>query len=198
MAAALLNEGAYADAMHLLELAKPEPEHPLHRTWLHITVMAYRKVGESTDDAAEKRRLRETAKRYLAEAEEAGYRDSETYGIWGGLFKRQIGDQRAEMEDAVAQSLFAEMGQKYRLGFELDPDYYTGVNVVMALRWSGRPRDERFGRDFNEVLTVSRFLARVALTEDPQNFWAAVTLAELTLHEALELGTASIEEAVRQ
>ena len=139
LAAALLNEGAYADAMHLLELAKPEPEDPLHRTWLHKTVMAYRKVGESTDDAAEKRRLRETAKRYLAEAEEAGYRDSETYGIWGGLFKRQIGDQRAEMEDAVAQSLFAEMGQKYRLGFELDPDYYTGVNVVMALRWSGRP-----------------------------------------------------------
>ena len=55
-----------------------------------------------------------------------------------------------------------------------------------------------FARDFNEVLTVSRFLARLALTEDPQNFWAAVTLAELTLHEALELGTASIDEAVRQ
>ena len=83
-----------------------------------------------------------TAKRFLAEAEEAGYRDSETYGIWGGLLKRQIEDQRAEMEDAVAQSLFAEMEQKYRFGFELDPDYYTGVNVVMALRWSGRPRDD--------------------------------------------------------
>ena len=31
-----------------------------------------------------------------------------------------------------------------------------------------------------------------------QNFWAAVTLAELTLHEALELGTASIDDAVQQ
>jgi len=72
------------------------------------------------------------------------------------------------------------------------------VNVVMALRWSGRPRDDAFRRDFNEVLTVSGFLARLALNEDPQNFWAAVTLAELTLHEALELGTASIDDAVQQ
>ena len=198
MAAGLLNERAYADAMHLLELAEPEPEDPLHRTWLHKTVMAYRKVAESTDDAAEKLRLRETAKRHLAEAEDAGYRDSETYGIWGGLLKRQIEDQRAGMEDAVAQSVFAEMEQKYRLGFELDPDYYSGVNVVMALRWSGRPRHDAFRSEFNEVLTVSRFLARLALTEDPLNFWAAVTLAELTLHEALELGSASIDDAVRQ
>ena len=90
------------------------------------------------------------------------------------------------MKEADAQGLFAEMEQKYRLGFELDPDYYTGVNVVMALRWSGRLRDDAFRRDFNEVLTVSGFLARLALNEDPQNFWAAATLAELTLHEALE------------
>jgi len=198
LAASLLTEGAYTDAKELLEKAKPEPGNPLHRTWLHKTVMAYRKVGERTKDAAEKQRLRETAKGYLAEAEQAGYRDSETYGIWGGLLKRQIQDQRAGMKEVDAQGLFAEMEQKYRLGFELDPDYYTGVNVVMALRWSGRPRDDAFRRDFNEVLTVSGFLARLALNEDPQNFWAAVTLAELTLHEALELGTASIDDAVQQ
>ena len=198
LAAGLLTEGAYTHAKELLEKAKPEPGDPLHRTWLHKTVMAYRKVAERTEDAAEKQRLREIAKGYLAEAEEAGYRDSETYGIWGGLLKRQIQDQRAGMKEADAQGLFAEMEQKYRLGFELDPDYYTGVNVVMALRWSGRPRDDAFRRDFNEVLTVSGFLARLALNEDPQNFWAAVTLAELTLHEALELGTASIDDAVQQ
>ncbi len=198
LAAALLNERAYVDAMELLELAKPEPADPLHRTWLLKTVMAYRKAAESTDDAAEQLRLQEIAKRYLAEAEDAGYRDSETYGIWGGLLKRQIAERRADMDDAVAQSLFAEMEQKYRLGFELDPDYYTGVNVVMALRWSGRPRDDAFRSDFNEVLTVSRFLARLAFEADQQNFWAAVTLAELTLHEAFERGSASVDEAIRQ
>jgi hypothetical protein len=198
LAAALLNECAYFDAMQLLELARPDPSDPLHRTWLHKTVMAYRKVAETSDDPAEQLRLRETAKRYLTEAENAGYRDSETYGIWGGLLKRQIADERVGMEDAVAQSLFAEMEQKYRLGFELDPDYYTGVNVVMALRWSGRPRNDAFRGDFNEVLTVSRFLARLALNEDPQKFWAAATLAELTLHEAFELGSASVDAAIRQ
>lgn len=198
LAAGLMNESKYDDAMELLEIAKPDPEDPLHRTWLHKMVMAYRKVAESSDDLAKKQRLREAAKRFLAEAEAAGYRDSETYGIWGGLVKRQIADQRSGMADVVAKSLFDEMAQKYRLGFELDPDYYTGVNVVMALRWSGRPKDEAFAREFNEVLTVSRFLARLAVNEDPQNFWAAVTLAELTLHEALELGTATIEEALRQ
>lgn len=198
LAAALLNEGANSDAMQLLELAKPEPDDRLHRAWLHKMVMAYRRVAEKSDDPALKQRLREAAKGYLAEAERAGYHDSETYGIWGGLLKRQIEDQRSEMEDVVAQSLFAEMGEKYRRGFLLDPDYYTGVNVVMALRWSGRPRDDAFARDFNEVLTVSRFLARVAQSEDDQDFWAAATLAELTLHEALERRTASVDDAVRE
>jgi hypothetical protein len=160
--------------------------------------MAYRKVAENSEDPAQKQQLRQAATRYLAEAEAAGYHDSETYGIWGGLLKRQIEDQRGEMEEVVAQSLFAEMEDKYRRGFLLDPEYYTGVNVVMALRWSGRPRDDAFARDFNEVLTVSRFLARAALAEDEQDFWAAVTLAELTLHEALERDTASVDDAVRE
>ena len=63
----------------------------------------------------------DTAKRYLYEAEESGYGDAETYGIWGGLLKRQLQAQRAEVDDAVAQSLFGEMEARYRSGFELDP-----------------------------------------------------------------------------
>jgi hypothetical protein len=198
LATGLLADGAYADAKELLEEAKPEPGDPLHRTWLHKTVLAYRRVAESSANAAETNRLRELAKQYLTEAEKAGYRDSETYGIWGGLLKRQIQEQRAELNKAEAQALFTEMEQKYRLGFELDPEFYTGVNLVMALRWSGRPRDDTFRRDFNEALTVSEFLARLAFEEDSQNFWAAATLAELTLHGALESGTTSIEAAVQQ
>ena len=116
LAAGLLTEGAYTDAKELLEKAKPEPGDPLHRTWLHKTVMAYRKVGERTDDAAEKQRLRETAKGYLAEAEEAGYRDSETYGIWGGLLKRQIQDQRAGMKEVDRAGSFRRDGAEIPLG----------------------------------------------------------------------------------
>lgn len=197
LAAAMLHEQAYADARSLLELARPAPEDPLHRTWLHHTVMAYRRLGERATVPSAQREFWDTAKRYLLMAEDAGYRDSETYGIWGGLLKRQLERQRAEMDDATARVLFAEMEQRYRLGFDLDPEFYTGVNVIMALRWSGRDRDDGFRRDFNEVLTVSRFLARQALTEDPGDFWAAATLAELALHEALEVRTGSVDEAVR-
>jgi hypothetical protein len=197
LAAALLDEKAYAEARNLLELARPEPDDPLHRTWLHQTVMAYRRLGEQSTDPAEQREFWDTAKRYLAIAEEAGYRDSETYGIWGGLLKRQLERQRVVLDDAVARSLFAEMERRYRSGFEVDPEYYTGVNVVMALRWSGRPRDDAFHRDFNEALTVTRFLARQAHNEDPENFWAAATLAELALYEALELQIVPVETAFR-
>jgi hypothetical protein len=192
-----MDEEAYADARSLLELAKPTPEDPLHRTWLHHTVMAYRRLGERATVPSAQSEFWDTAKRYLSMAEEAGYRDSETYGIWGGLLKRQLERQRGQMDDATASELFAEMEQRYRLGFDLDPEFYTGVNVVMALRWSGRPRDDSFRRDFNEVLTVSRFLARQALAEDPGDFWAAATLAELALHEALELHTVPLADSVR-
>ncbi|MGE2717262.1 tetratricopeptide repeat-containing protein [Mycolicibacterium litorale] len=197
LAAAMMDEKAYDDARVLLELAKPTPEDPLHRTWLHHTVMAYRRLGERATVPSVQEQLWDTAKQYLVIAEDAGYRDSETYGIWGGLLKRQLERQRGRMDDATARGLFAEMEQRYRLGFDLDPEYYTGVNVVMALRWSGRVRDDEYRRDFNEVLTVSRFLARQALAEDPGDFWAAVTLAELALHEALELRTLPLEEAIR-
>jgi len=197
LASGLLTEGDYGGARELLERAKPAPDDPLHRTWLHKTVMAYRRLGEQSSDPAIQREFWDAAKRYLVEAEQAGHRDSETYGIWGGLIKRQLQLQRADLDDWVAQSLFAEMEQRYRSGFEVDPEYYTGVNLVMALRRSGRPRDAVFQREFTEVLTVSRFLARRALTEDSRNFWAMATVAELTLHEALERG-APTDEAVRQ
>jgi len=197
LAAGLLQETAYADARDLLERARPEPGDPMHRTWLHKTVMAYRRLGEQSADPAMQREYWGIARMNLAQAEEAGYRDSETYGIWGGLLKRQLQFQRGGMDEAVAQTLFAEMERNYRLGFQLDPDYYTGVNLLMALRWSGRPKDDVFRTEFGETLTVTRFLARRALSEDPADFWAMVTLAELTLHEAFEIG-APIDPAVRQ
>lgn len=192
-----MDEKAYADARDVLEPAKPQLDDPLHRTWLHQTVMAYRRLGEQSTGPAEQREFWDIAKRYLAIAEEAGYRDSETYGIWGGLLKRQLERQRAMLNDADARILFTEMQQRYQSGFEEDPEYYTGVNVVMALRWSGRPRDGEFYRDLNEALTVTRFLARQAQNEDPGDFWAAATLAELALYEALETPSVPVENALR-
>ena len=197
LADGLLDHAAYHAARALLDSARPPVDDPLHRLWLQKSVMAYRRLGEKERDPHRQERLWDVAKQLLRDAVDAGYGDSETYGMWGGLLKRQLQLRRHKIGSAVAQSLFGEMEAKYRKGFELDPSFYTGVNLVMALRWSGRAHDAAFDRDFNEAVTVSRFLARRALDVDPSDFWAMVTLAELTLHEALQYG-GLIDRTVRE
>lgn len=197
LATGLAAEKEYKAAQHLLELARPQTNDPLHRIWLQQSVMVYRRLGEVSIDKSEKAELWTEAKKLLVEADAAGYLDSETYGIWGGLLKRQLDLQGSHLDPAVAESMLGEIEAKYRAGFELDPQFYTGVNLVMALRCSNRERNADFERDFNEALTVSRFLTRRALEEDEKNYWALATRAELTLHEALERQL-SVDDAVRQ
>ncbi|AYF99251.1 DUF4071 domain-containing protein [Protaetiibacter intestinalis] len=159
--------------------------------------MVYRRLGEDAQDPETRQELWRTARTYLEDAEKAGYADSETYGSWGGLIKRELEKQLDSGDPAVAVSLFREMAEKYRAGFESDPSYYTGVNLLMALRLGGRERDDSFREEFNEVLTVSRFLNRLAIADGPTDYWALATRAELTLHECLEGGT-PVDEVAEQ
>ncbi|MDQ0673138.1 hypothetical protein QFZ36_000699 [Pseudarthrobacter siccitolerans] len=197
LAIALLDEASYPEARTLLDLARPTMDDPLHRLWLQKTVMAYRRLGERETDPHVRRTLWRTAQNLLVEAEQAGYADSETYGIWGGLIKRQLQDEEISDDPAVANSLFQEMAEKYRAGFELDPQFYTGVNLVMALRLGNRDRDDSFREELNEAITVTRFLTRLALVNDRTNYWTLVTQAELSLHEALE-NLGEIDTAAQQ
>jgi len=197
LAIGLHAEGAYEDARALLELTQPTPDDPLHRIWLQESVMVYRRLGEDAQDPETRQELWRTARTYLEDAEKAGYADSETYGSWGGLIKRELEKQLDSGDPAVAVSLFREMAEKYRAGFESDPSYYTGVNLLMALRLGGRERDDSFREEFNEVLTVSRFLNRLAIAEGPTDYWALATRAELTLHECLE-GGKPVDEVAEQ
>lgn len=197
LAVALLDEASYADARTLLDLAQPPMDDPLHRLWLQKSVMAYRRLGEQATDPDVRRDLWRRAREMLIDAENAGYADSETYGIWGGLVKRQLQDERVVADPAVANSLFQEMADKYKVGFELDPNFYTGVNLVMALRLSNRDRDASFHRELNEALTVTRFLNRRALADDPTDYWTLATQAELSLHESFEHG-GEVDTAAQQ
>ncbi len=197
LAIGLHAEEAYEDAQALLELAQPSLDDPLHRIWLQESVMVYRRLGEDAQDPATRQELWRTARKYLEDAENAGYADSETYGSWGGLIKRELEKQLDSGDPAVAASLFREMAEKYRAGFEGDPSYYTGVNLLMALRLSRREKDDSFRGEFNEVLTVSRFLNRLAIADEPTDYWALATRAELTLHECLE-GGQSVDEVAEQ
>lgn len=197
LAIGLHAEEAYEDARALLEVAQPNLDDPLHRIWLQESVMVYRRLGEDAQDPIVRQDLWRTARQYLEDAESAGYADSETYGSWGGLIKRELENRLDSGDPAVAANLFREMAEKYRAGFESDPSYYTGVNLLMALRLSGRERDDPFREEFNEVLTVSRFLNRLAIADEPTNYWALATRAELTLHECLE-NSDPVDEAAEQ
>jgi hypothetical protein len=193
---ALLNESAYREALEQFILSEPPDHDQLHQIWLQRTVMAYRRLGEHEDDPQLRMDHVMNAQRLLAKAEAAGYRDSETYGIWGGLIKREIQEAGRPLADPLTQARFADMADKYRLGFHLDPAYYPGVNLVMALRLGARDQD-RFAEEFPETVIVTRFLARRALETDPRDIWASFTMAELALHEALENDAEDLTEPIR-
>lgn len=197
LALGMHTEGAYEDARVLLDLAQPSVDDALHRIWLQKSIMVYRRLGEDAQDPAIRIDLWRKARRHLEDADAAGYVDSETYGSWGGLIKRELELQLGTGDPAVSTSLFREMAEKYKAGFEADPSYYTGVNLLMAIRLSDRERDSSFREEFDEVLAVSRFLNRLAMADDPDDYWALATRAELTLYENLDQGS-SIDEAAEQ
>ncbi|WEG10084.1 hypothetical protein PU630_05905 [Microbacterium horticulturae] len=197
LALGLHAEEAYEDARVLLDLAQPSVDDALHRIWLQKSIMVYRRLGEDAQDPAIRIELWRKARRHLEEADAAGYVDSETYGSWGGLIKRELELQLGNGDPAVSTSLFREMAEKYKAGFEADPSYYTGVNLLMAIRLSDRERDSSFREEFDEVLAVSRFLNRLAIADDPSDYWALATRAELTLHERL-VQSLSVDEAAEQ
>ena len=197
----LIREGEYDAATALLEQAEPPADSHLRRTWLQNLAMAYRRIGESSRcDPATAATCREKAQRLLSTAIQEGLGDSETYGILAGLIKRGLDNPKPVMNSPGVAGRFALMHEYYRKGFEVEPTFYTGVNLVMALRLGVRHgvldegAAEAEGR-LQEALAVTKFLARRAAEADPADFWAAITQAELLLHECF-MGRAPAAAAV--
>ena len=189
LAVALLGELEYRDSLELLSVAEPPTDDPLHRLWLHSSVMALRHVGENTESVDERLALLERAESLLRQAIDIGYSDSESYGIWAGMLKRRL--MRGDLAEGVAaEATFRLMVEYYELGFRADPQAYTGVNLVMAVRVRGNtePLNDDDLRRLQEALIVSRFLNQLDLERDSTDLWAAVTEAELLLHAALVEG----------
>lgn len=184
LAVSLLGEGEYREALALLETAQPEIESPLHRLWLHQTVMALRRNAEGADkpeyDGYSKR-----AEDLLKLALEIGYEDSESYGIWAGLLKRRI--LRGHLNPLEEAATFELMTDYYGIGFRADPQAYTGLNYVMALRLQSHKQQLTPTQDKNlsEALIVAKFLNDRDLDRDTSDPWATITDAELQLHTAL-------------
>jgi len=185
--AALLDEGEYADAATALALSTPPESPALLRTWLQKTAMVHRRLGDEATGRSERDAHWLSAQGVLQRLADLGSEDSETYGITAGLAKKRLLAAVSELdEDAVNARLLA-MQDIYRRGFDVDPSFYTGINLVMLLRIiQSRTGDLQDGDKelLDEAISVTRFLVRVALAEDPGDFWAVATAAELRLHEA--------------
>lgn len=192
LAAGLLDEAAYQASADLLDASEPAEHSPMHRTWLHKSAMAHRRLGdESAPGSAVRDQHWQLAEDLLSTALRLEYQDSETYGIYGGLLKNRFKATADTMSTAAANALFDVMCEQYQLGFEIDPSYYLGVNLVMALRIRMRRSPEARAAiepGFHEALTVSKFLTRIAMAAERHSFWPAVTHAELLLHTALFTG----------
>jgi hypothetical protein len=61
---------------------------------------------------------------------ELGSTDSETYGIHGGLLKQKLITAADQLPDPVINAQLRRMREQYLKGWEADPTYYSGVNVV--------------------------------------------------------------------
>jgi hypothetical protein len=191
----LIGEGAYEDALALLETAEPESTSPLHRLWLHRTVMALRRIAERSGRLEYEGYLRR-AEELLRLAIELGYEDSESFGIWGGLLKRRI--LRGTLTPLEEATTFELMTDYYGRGFRADPKAYTGLNYVMALRLQGQKRDlaPAEAESLHEALIVTKFLNNLDLGRDAFDPWAIMTEAELQLHTALLHGSDTINASV--
>ncbi len=199
LGSALLDEGAYSAAAGILTPSRPAVDNPLHRVWLQKMAMAYRRIGDCVDDAADRDRNWSRAEELLKQSIELGYVDSETYGIYGGLVKQRLRVAAGRLDERAVNSQLRLMRGLYRKGWEAEPTYYTGVNVVMASRiilGRSKRKDNAVDELLREALTVSRFLARVSMADDAQNFWAAATEAELLLHEALMTEGSDVSGAI--
>ncbi|GAA2581917.1 hypothetical protein GCM10010435_69340 [Winogradskya consettensis] len=187
LGAALLGIQAYAEALQLFDRSQPEVGDPQHKIWLLNTVMAYRRLSEQTGVTPQEKLAHvDRAQRLLEKAVRDGYGDSETYGIWGGMIKREIQSAGLPREDPRTRELFTAMAEKYREGFDRDPSYYTGINLLLAMRLCSPERDGRFHDEFTEIGAATRLFANRALRWDRSDVWARLTLAELALHQALE------------
>jgi MAP3K TRAFs-binding domain len=186
--AALLDEGEYAPAANALALLTPPESPALFRTWLQKTAMVHRRLGDEATERSERDAHWLEAEGVLQQLVDLGCEDSETYGITAGLAKKRLLAAVSELDDDAVNARLLAMQDIYRRGFDADPSFYTGINLVMLLRVIQSRFDDLPDADeelLDEAIAVTRFLARVARAEDPGDFWAAATAAELRFHEAM-------------
>ena len=118
--------------------------------------------------------------------------------VWAGLGAISKRRSKLRQTPTLVRDDLRKAMQAYRYDFERDLNcYYEGINlaacgVVLAVAFA----DEPAGASARSALPAVRLAAQIALQREPEHFWAAVTLAEAGLCEAL-LDAARTEDEVR-
>lgn len=102
---------------------------------------------------------------------------SETYGLLGGMFKRQWLEAADQGRRVRAEALLESAEEQYRRGFEADwRDPYPGVNAITLRAVRGVLDD-----DFNELLHVVRYSVRRRLAAAHPEYWDHASSLQLAV-----------------
>jgi len=188
LAVALREQGAYPDAVRLLD-AVPTPTGQLRTLWLQQHALALRRLGEQQAVDGDPDPLWARAEELLNELLVGEQRSAETCGLAAGLSKRRFARFLLTGPRDAALRQLDRMIELYRSGFHTEPwDYYVGINLLAGLRLRG----QRFaGGNAQDDLSEARELLPVVrlmtdrLPPNGRSFWVAITEAELVLHAYL-------------
>lgn len=104
---------------------------------------------------------------------------SETYGLLGGLYKRQWMEAVEAGRQLKVDALLESAEREYLKGFEADwRDPYPGVNAVTLRAVRGELDD-----DFKELLPVVRYSVRRRLTAAQPEYWDYASSLQLAVIE---------------
>jgi tetratricopeptide (TPR) repeat protein len=174
----LVRLGRYRDAVALLEEVVAEDE-PVRRPDAHhyFAQALYRPIKAPVADL-------DRAEGVLTDLLSAQPDHPETWAALGAVAKRRSSrrrspkQRRGDLENAM---------YRYAHDYERDLDnYYEGVNLVacaavLTLVFG----DEEAGRRARRLLPAVIVAAELATERDTKDYWAAVTLAEARLYEAM-------------
>jgi hypothetical protein len=185
----LVRLGAYQRGRELLQaLVDGDPEVLRPAAHLFYTQSLYKPAGASIAELDDAERVLKHILRKLP-----GYPE-----VWAGL--GAISKRRSKLREtrALAERDIRKAMDAYQHDYERDLNcYYEGINliacgVVLASAFA----DQSAGERVRSVLPAVHLAAQLAWERDTGDFWAAVTVAEARLCEAL-LGGGTTEQEVR-
>lgn len=118
------------------------------------------------------------AESVLKQLEADGKASSETYGIWGRIYKDKFDRAYKKNDMGEARTHLKKALEYYKKGFEFDPrDAYPGINYATCLELSGK-REEAL-----RLVPAVEYAVKSKMKRKDHDYWDYATLLELAIIE---------------